>query len=151
MKNILLCLDFRKGTDLLVEKATELALKLDSRIWLLHVADPNPDFAGYEAGPQFVRDEIARELRQEHSTLQALARQISNRRVQAEALLIQGQTVEAILDEAARLQADLLVIGHAQHSFFHRLLVGENTPRLIRKANIPILVVPLPDDAPSGN
>ena len=144
MKNILLCIDFQKETSILVEKAAEVATAFGSRIWVLHVADPDPDFAGYEAGPQFIRDEIAQGLRNEHSTLQNIAEVLNSRGIQAEALLIQGQTVEAILDEARKLNIDLLMLGYAPHSLVHRIFLGESTPRLLRKTAIPLFIVPSP-------
>jgi len=62
MKNILVTIDFDVQTTLLIDSAYKLANAFDSKIWLVHIAAPNPDFAGYEVGPQYIRDSRAHEL-----------------------------------------------------------------------------------------
>ena len=60
-----------------------------------------------------------------------------------------GHPVSAILAEADRLRADLIVIGTHGHSGFDRLLLGSVTEKVLRKAACPVLTVPPPAaDAP---
>ena len=62
MKNILVTVNFEeKETNLLIAKAVELAEKFGSKIWLIHIAAPDPEFVGYEVGPQYIRDHRADE------------------------------------------------------------------------------------------
>jgi nucleotide-binding universal stress UspA family protein len=145
MKNILVALKEGNHAKLLLDQATPLALKFGSKIWLLHVADPEPDFVGNKVGPQYVRDNLAKELRQEHQFLQNLANELAAKGIQAEGLLIQGATVEMILNEVDRLDIDLVVIGRHHHSWLDRLLTGSTHPAVVRKATVPVLIVPLPE------
>ena len=47
MKNILVTVNFEeKETNILINKAVELAEKFGSKIWLIHIAAPDPDFVG---------------------------------------------------------------------------------------------------------
>lgn len=55
-----------------------------------------------------------------------------------------GHPVSAILAEADRLRADLIVIGTHGHSGFDRLLLGSVTEKVLRKAPCPVLTVPPP-------
>lgn len=60
-----------------------------------------------------------------------------------------GSPAGTILGEAARLSADLIVLGTHGHSGFDRLLVGSVTEKVLRKARCPVLTVPPPvADAP---
>jgi len=47
MKNILVTFDFNKNEMLLIDKAFQLAESFNSKLWLMHIAAPDPDFVGY--------------------------------------------------------------------------------------------------------
>ena len=143
MKNILVALDANDDSKILVDKAIQLAEKFDSKIWLLHVAAPEPDFVGYEPGPQFTRDERADELRREHIWIQKLADIVQSKNIPCEGLLVQGSTVAAIIEEAARLEADIIALAYHEHGFLHESWYGDNTDAIIRKSPIPVFVVPI--------
>ena len=70
MKNILVTIDFDKSEALLLDKAVQMAEAFGSKLWLMHIAAPDPDFVGYDVGPQYIRDSRAEDLRQEHRKLQ---------------------------------------------------------------------------------
>jgi len=70
MRNILAAVDFSPISDLVIARASELAQAFGSALWLVHVAAPDPDFVGYESGPQSVRQTVAAELRDVHRQLQ---------------------------------------------------------------------------------
>ena len=142
MKNILIALDFDK-TDFLIKKTIELLDCESAKIWLLHAAAPDPDFVGYEVGPQYVRDLRAEELREEHKTLLDRANEIKKGGIDAEGLLIQGATVETILAESEKLEVDVIVIDHGDHSFLYNLIFGETSVQVVKDTKIPVMVVPL--------
>ncbi len=68
-KNILVAVDFNDAVGKILGYAEALALQFDSKVWVVHVADPDPDFVGYEPGPQYIRDFRAEELREEHKKI----------------------------------------------------------------------------------
>ena len=72
MKTILALVDFSDVTEAVVKAAGELAGTFKAVLYLLHVAAPDPDFVGYEAGPQTVRDNAAKHFREEHRSLHDL-------------------------------------------------------------------------------
>ena len=143
MKNILVTIDFDEKIDLLLDKAFELAESLDSKIWLMHITAPEPDFMGYDVGPQYIRDFRAKELRKEHQLLQEYADKLKKRGVDAEGLLVQGATTEMIIKESKKLKIDLIIAGHHDHGFFYKAFVGSVSSQIIKKANIPVLIVPI--------
>jgi nucleotide-binding universal stress UspA family protein len=143
MKNILVCIDFDDHTDMLIGKATELSQKFGSKIWLLHVAAPQPEFVTYEGGPQFIRETRATELRHEHKMLTDYSQQLRLDHYDAEGLLIQGATVETIFEESEKLNIDLIIAGHHEHSFFYNLFMGSTSGALLKRSKIPLLTIPL--------
>ena len=142
MKNIVTAVDFTSLTERVVEQAAVLAHRFGAKLWLIHVAAPDPDFVGYEVGPQYIRDERAKELRKEHQQIQDYARQMKNRGIDAEALLIQGPLTRSLLEEAKDVHADLIVIGAHSHSALFDKLFGNTGQELLRQTTIPLLIVP---------
>jgi len=143
MKNILVAVDLEASSHHLINSAAEQAEKSGAKVWVLHIAAPEPDFIGNEVGPQYVRDNLAEDIKTEHKLIRQYADELITKGIIAEALLIQGPTVKMILEEIEKLQIDLLIIGHRPHSFLFKLLLGENHTALVNKSKVPVLVVPL--------
>ena len=108
----------------------------------MHIASPEPDFVGYDAGPEVVRGQVAEEFREQHRELQHYAETLRKQGVKVTALQIQGPTVESILDQADRLQADLIITGSHGKGALMEVLVGSVSQGVLRKANCPVLIVP---------
>ena len=142
MQNILVPIDFSSITESVVDIAKTLAECFSSRLWLIHVASPDPDFVGYDAGPQSVRDQLAEHLREEHQRLQATAAELRKAGIDTTALLVQGATAEKILAEAEEHSADLIVMGSHGHGAMHRALMGSVSERVLRKAACPVTIIP---------
>ena len=143
MKNILLPLDFSEAAPQILAKAQSMAQSLDAKLWLLHVAAPNPAFVGYEAGPQTVRDQRAETLKNEHKQLQDWASETSASGIESEALLVQGETGATIIEEAKKLEAEMIIIGSHGHGALYNMLVGSTCQTVLKASEIPVLVVPI--------
>ena len=141
--NILVAVDFDEHDNILLQNALRVASKFNSKIWVVHVATPDPDFVGYEVGPQYIRDSRADDLKKEHRILKQYREDLIAEGVEADALLIQGPTVQAILDEAIKLQVDLFIVGTHKHGFLHRLFNVNAPLELAKESNIPLMIIPL--------
>lgn len=143
LKNILVAVDFNDAVGELLSYAEGLAEKFGAKVWVLHVAEPDPEFVGYSTGPQYIRDFKAEDLREEHRNLQSICKTFLGDEIEKEALMIQGSTVETVLQEAHKLKTDLLIVGTHRHSFLHNLLKESVSLELLKKGNIPILAIPI--------
>lgn len=143
MKNILLGIDFHDKTEDLIQHSVDFAKKIGAKLWLLHVASPDPDFVGFEAGPQFIRDERAEKLWDEHKKLWKYTQNIEQQGVDADGLLIQGATIETILEESIKLNIDLIIAGYHEHNFLYNAFFGNTSIQIIKESKIPVLVIPL--------
>jgi len=139
---LLVAVDLSEFTGKVVSAVEAIAKPLGAEIWLVHIADPEPDFVGLDAGPQSVRDDIAKVFHNEHRQIQALADKLREAGIDTTALLLQGATAEKILDEAAKLEVDMIVVGSHGRGAMLQLLVGSVSDGVLRESSWPVLVVP---------
>ena len=140
--NILVAVDFSSGCDAVMEQAKRIVNGLGGRVWVLHVAEPDPDFVGYDVGPQTERDAVASHLREEHKQVQALAEGLRADHVEATALLVRGATAETIIEQANKLEAEMVVMGSHGKGAVASLLMGSVSEAVLREVNCPVVVVP---------
>ena len=143
--SILVAVDLSPASEKVVEAAGRIAKLTGAPVYILHVAEPEPDFVGYDAGPEVVRTQVAHELRREHRDVQALAEKLRADGLDATALLIRGPTVETTLKEADNLKAELVVVGTHGHGAVYDVLIGSYSAGIIRRSKLPVLVVPIKD------
>ena len=142
MKTILAAVDFSSVSADVIARAAELAQAFGAALYLLHVAAPDPDFVGYEPGPDSVRDSVAAELREDHRRLQERSGELRAAGLDCTALLVQGATAETIEREAERLAADVIVLGSHGHGALHRALLGSVSEHVLHHAQRPLLILP---------
>jgi nucleotide-binding universal stress UspA family protein len=141
--NILAALDFSGFTDPILRALDQIAAASpDARIWLLHVAEPDPSFVGYEAGPGVVREQVAAEYLREHRQLQECAARLRGKGREASALLVRGAIADTILGEAARLDAHLIVMGSHGYGAIAELILGGVSKAVLKKAGCAVLIIP---------
>lgn len=143
MSKILVCVDFSVSSDPILEQAAKFAKLEAAEIMLLHVAEPNPDFVGYEAGPEVVRLQMAEVYRNEHRRLQALAATLADKGIQVSSELVQGSSAETILRHADSLGASLIIMGTHGHGKLYHLLLGSVSNSVLKHAKVPVLLVPV--------
>jgi len=149
MKNILVALDFEEKTKNLLVNAKQIAEKFGAKIWIIHIVAHKPEFYTAPGSIQYalqyvnVRDAKSKELHNEHKRVQEYSEQLIKEGIQSEGLLVEGPTVQIILDEAIKLKTDLIIIGSHKHSFLYNALTKSTSASIIRKSNIPIMVVPI--------
>lgn len=134
--NILCPIDFSDTSVHAVDLATMIASWYKARIIGLHVvsaAVAAPEFSL----PRGSVDELA--LR---SALAARFSGASRAGVGVDVFLEDGSPAALILDKAASLAADMIVMGTHGTSGFQHLVLGSVTERVLRRAACPVLTVP---------
>ena len=142
MKNIVVAIDFSQITPEIMTQAETLAQAFKSKLWLIHITEPEPDFVGFKTGPQPKRDHWAEQFRKEHKQIQDLAEQLRQKGLDTVALLTQGSTVETILAEAKKLAADLIIVGSHGRSGIEKLFMGSVSEGILKDSLCPVLVIP---------
>ena len=142
--NRILCpVDFSESSDRAFEHAVAIARWYKAAITVLHVVDQRLDasigFAAAVPEPPVltpsVREQIAGEL-------QRLSTSGAASDVTIETVVRDGRPDVAILDVAAAMPADLLVMGTHGRSGFDRLVMGSVTEKVLQRAACPVLSVP---------
>lgn len=64
-----------------------------------------------------------------------------------EPLIKKGESVEAILNTADQLDADLIVMGARSHSVVERVFLGSTAHKVLQNSSRPVLIVPIPAQA----
>lgn len=140
--NLLVPVDMSEASEKVVEAARRMATGREAKVYVLHVAAPDPDFVGFQTASPAVRLAVAQEFRREHRAVQAIADKLRSEGIDATALLVRGVTVDSILHEAEAMNADTIVIGTHGHGAVHGAIVGSVSSGVIRKSKVPVLVVP---------
>ena len=170
MTTLLTPLDFSKNATRMVDVAGNLARALNGCVVLLHVIPPVPIATDYYlegasfGAPAFEmnskRIPVDRQLESmNYASLTTAAEKTADRHladyqemlwkksVSCRVVRLAGNPIKVILDEAAILPADYIVIGSHGHAAFYDLLVGSTTSGVIKGARCPVVVVPSADKA----
>jgi nucleotide-binding universal stress UspA family protein len=93
-----------------------------------------------------MRREVAGEYRHEHEHLHYLAKCLRERGIEAKSLLIEGSPVPRLIEEAVRLEVDLVVLGCHRHGVSYGVLLDATEEGMLGKCRCPMLFVPLEGD-----
>ncbi len=147
---IIAAVDFSDITKNVLTQAKQFAKALPSEVCLIHVAIPDPDSISYgvdPAGmyaidPTEMRASLAQGLHKDHQQLQQYADELRNEGIECKALMIQGPTVEVLLNEAEKQATDFFVVGSHGKGIISQVILGSVSEDLIKKSKIPVHVVP---------
>jgi nucleotide-binding universal stress UspA family protein len=142
MKTIIVAVDFSNITSSLIDNAAEIAKCHEARVYIIHVASPNPDFIGNKVGPINERRSRVCELKKEKIELEKLALRLQKLGIEAIPLLIQGATAELILTQTQRLDAELLIMGSHGQGIALTALLGSTSYQVIKHVSCPVMLIP---------
>jgi nucleotide-binding universal stress UspA family protein len=144
MKRILVCVDFSDVTERVLSESARMASALNANIHLVHSVPGDSDVIMFSPGamPYISATATARDTSTQTAQLKACAQKLRRMGVQTYEELLEGPTVEKIIEEAERLDADRIVIGSHGHGAFYQLIVGSVTEGVLRRSRRPVLVVP---------
>lgn len=145
MKNILVAIDEPKEADQLTSHAVNIAKITNAKLWIIHVAEANPDdFLARETGPQYVYDKNAEDNKKEAAHIKQWAQEVVEKHnVAAEGILIEGEVIKSIQEMVKKHDIDLVVAGHKKKNFLYGLFTANKKKDLIDDLKIPLLAVPL--------
>jgi len=138
----LVAVDFSESMKRIMESVKLCIRDEKDEVILLHVAEPDPDFVGYEVDTEQIRDVEAKRYYKEMCDLEAIKEDLKKEGINSQALLIQGAIVETILKEAEKLAVDVIIAGSHGKNFMLRTLLGSSSTGIIHKSTLPVLIVP---------
>jgi nucleotide-binding universal stress UspA family protein len=139
---LLVAVDLSESTQTIVDKVEEINKEYPAKVWILHNAEPEPDFVEFKVDPLAARENLAKKFHNEHRQIQEIANRLRKAGLEATALLVHGATVETILKEASDLDVDMIVVGTHGRGAMYQLLVGSVSEGILHKSPYPVLVIP---------
>lgn len=141
---ILVPTDFSDEAQAALEHALDLAVRLHSRVHLLHACYIAP-YGGTHWTPAYPPDLFDRVQSQAEKRIAEVKEKASERGVPIQTEVILGPASIAIVETAERLHADLIVMGTRGLSGLKHVMLGSVTERTLRRAPCPVLTVKGPE------
>lgn len=136
-RNIAVAIDTNDSIGGLLSYAESIALKFNAKIWVIHVLE-NPSGESEDAPDP--DDQI-----NSKRNMEALCEGFIDESLEREILILNGPTVDKVLEQVKDLGSDLLIVGTHKYSFLHNLISRRVSIQLFKKSNIPILAIPFED------
>jgi nucleotide-binding universal stress UspA family protein len=138
---IVVAVDFSRVSEQVYEAAAGLAERLRARVVVVNVTEPQVDLVGLAVPQAYTaaEDEIKKMA---EAKLNVARERFEVRSVQVETVHEWGPVVSCILDEVAKHQAGLVVVGSHGHGALYNLLVGSVAEGVVRHSTVPVVVVP---------
>lgn len=146
MKSIIAALDFSEGMNEVLKTAGDMALAFKARLYLVHVVETTPLYTMYGMHPEELPTlgEYRDVARQRGAKKLAEAREMLDPKVaDVHGELLEGDATEEILDFAKKVQSDLVICSTHGHTALGSVLMGSVPSGLVRKAKVPVLVIPV--------
>lgn len=142
--HMLVALDLDQHGEVVLTEALHYAYRMNAIVDILHIAPPEPsDFVNYAAGPESVRDSVAKQLRERHHTVIGLREKAEQAGVTVgHTLTIQGEIPDSIIAEARRLKPDVLVMGQSHHRRFLQSLVRSPAEKTVEDVECVVMIIP---------
>jgi len=162
IKTILLATDMGPQADNVLRHAEAMAVARGAGILILHVIEPIPPHAASVIS-EFMSSEAAADMRR--AGIDALRGDVE-KQVQAffeaesasgvtsgsgmpEIRILEGSPAPAIIAEASRVGADLIVMGTHGYSTLGEIVLGSVAHKVISKTTVPVYLVPYRGQAKS--
>ena len=140
-KNIVVALDGSAHSNKALDSALELGSTFGAALHLVHVSELHPLVLGSASVMSMLpQDELEK---RGTAVLEPAAARATGKGCAVETYNIIGESTAAqgVLDTAAEVEADLIVVGSLGHSNLSGLLVGSVSQRICHLATCPCLVV----------
>lgn len=143
-KKILAPIDGSPTSNAGLDEAIRLAGDQGAALQLFHLVDEFIVVAGAD-GPALYAGELIESLRQEGKRIVDKAEATARRKgVTPESIMIEsfgGKAADAIVKQAKKWGADLIVLGTHGRRGIKRLVMGSDAEEVIRTATVPVLLV----------
>lgn len=146
MKTIVALVDLSDLTFKVLKQAHTLAKAFDSQVIILHAVPKEPTVVDVGLVAQTIlQDPSPKVIEQHHAQLLEMRDSLVKFGVDTTVQQLPGASVDAVLEETKKLQADLIILGSHHHSTIYNLLIGSVTDDVLKRAHCPVLVVPSDD------
>lgn len=141
MNKILVPIDFSKRSEFASKVAGKIAKKSKSEVFLLHMIELPTGIVDMGAGSNFSIPESMLYLRKVKERILEFKESFFSKSTKVHHSIRFQNPHEGILKYADKIEADLIIMGSKGQSNLEEILIGSNTEKVVRTADIPVLVV----------
>lgn len=145
IRHLLVPVDFSPGSDLAFDHAVALAKAFDADVHVLHVFQV-PTYALPDGAFIPGADAVAEILMSAEKEVQTRIERALSSGVRFHAHTTEGSVDQEVLRVAARVHADMIVMGTHGRSGLRKVLLGSVAERVVRAASLPVITVRVPDE-----
>lgn len=143
--SIACCIDFSNCTQTVLAEAATLALALDATLVLFHAVPTEEPLTSGGVAPPGTHPIAAVDVKERGRMLDDELARLRAKGVRAEGYLIVDEVpADAVLEQVASRGIGRLVVGSHGRAMVFEILVGSFTQAILRKAKVPVVVVPIP-------
>lgn len=139
MKKIIVPIDFSEHSEFALKTAAKLAKKNNAEVYALHMLELSDAILTSSSDSQ--RPEALFFLRLAEKKFAEFLDKDYLKDVKVTPIVKHFKVFSEVNDVAEKHEADLIIMGSHGASGMKELLIGSNTERVVRNANIPVLVV----------
>ena len=142
MKRILVPVDFSKEAEAAARVAASIARKTNSEIFLLHMLElPVTTIDPAEMNTISSEPQIIYFMKLAHKKFETFKKLPFFKDLRVVETVQFQHAFSGIIDESKRNNIDLIVMGSQGASGLQEMFIGSNTEKVVRKSNIPVLVI----------
>jgi nucleotide-binding universal stress UspA family protein len=144
LKRVLLAVDGSPASMEAARQGVEAARLAAGRVKAVYVADVHrlAHLPGYSSFPG-IKEKLLELMEEEGSSATGSVRHLAEEAgVPFEGEVLQGDPAQELLRASEEWPAELLVLGRVGHSGLAKVILGSVAEKVVRKAKIPVLVVP---------
>ncbi len=142
MKTFLVPVDFSAISEEIIDTAVTFARSFGGKVVLLHVIQPPIITSEYALPIEAVNETIQAGEKAAATKLAAYTEMFHSAGLAVEAVVHHGPPVYAILEEAAKVRADFIIMGSHGHGRIYDLLVGSTASGVLKEANCGVIIMP---------
>ncbi|GAN31685.1 MAG: universal stress protein [Candidatus Brocadia sp. AMX2] len=151
LKKILCPVDHSECSYLALKYAISLALKDEAKLYLMHVIDTRLyDTEIYKFSPYKI-DEVDIDMSKIREDLMKSLPEGTTDVLDVETIIVKGVPFHEIVNAAAEISADIIVIGTHGRTGLSHVVMGSVAEKVVRKATCPVLTVRMPPQLSATN
>lgn len=142
MKTFLVPIDFSAVSEEIIDTAVTFARAFDGKVVLLHTVQSQIITSEYALPAEALHEAMLAEEKSATVKLAHYAEMFHRADMAVETIVRQGPPVTAILEVAAKVSADYIIMGSHGHGRFYDLLVGSTASGVIKGATCGVIIMP---------
>ena len=143
MKTIVALVDFSDATPGVIEQTQKMAKAFNAQVVILHALPKEPEVLELGlASPVILAVPSEEVVQADYARLLRIRDTLTQAGVGATVQQLREGGVGRLVEESARLNADLLVLGSHRHSAVYHWFIGNFASDALKLAHCPVLVVP---------